>query len=277
MKEHINHFPPALLGTLPFTIESTGVSYCDDTYHISRNPSSIYVFEYVIKGTGTIVYNGKSYTASKGDVYILQQGSTHHYFADPEDPWVKIWFNVEGALVSTLLTTYGLTQHIVIPIYNEKVCALFYEFLALAKQPHSLEEIFRDCSRKFFDIILALHTFTERGLHERTKNAHLIKSLLDNNIHAQFSLDELSKRLFYSKSYIISVFKEEFNQTPYSYLMSRKIEEAKHLLTDSVLSIKDISHSLCFSDAHYFSNQFKQYVGLSPKAYRLQFKQKKKL
>lgn len=272
MKEKINCSSPKLLGSLPFIIEFTGVSDCTESSHIARDPSDVYVFEYVVKGTGTVVSNGKSYVASKGDVIILQKGRSHHYFSDTHDPWVKVGCHVNGSLVSALLMTYSLSDHVVIPIHDEKVCVLFYEFLALTKQPESIEAIFTACSRKFFDIILSIHTFTQSGLHERSRNAHQIKSLLDNYIHSHISLDDVSQKLFYSKSYIISVFKEEFAQTPYSYLTTRKIEEAKHLLCHSVLSIKDISQLLCFADAHYFSSQFKQHVGVSPKAYRLQNK-----
>ena len=46
------------------------------------------------------------------------------------------------------------------------------------------------------------------------------------------------------------------------------MEEAKKLLTNSHMSISDISAKLGFAEAKHFGAIFKKYVGVSPKIYR---------
>ncbi|MFQ8730023.1 MAG: helix-turn-helix domain-containing protein [Enterocloster bolteae] len=52
------------------------------------------------------------------------------------------------------------------------------------------------------------------------------------------------------------------------YLNSYRIEHAKTKLKDSNLSVNEISYSVGFQDARYFSKLFKKYVGITPKDYR---------
>ncbi|MGL6174547.1 MAG: helix-turn-helix domain-containing protein [Cellulosilyticaceae bacterium] len=255
--------------SLPFWIESSGISYCDGSYRICRNDSNIYIFEYVIAGTGTIIYNDQVYSPSQGDVYILKQGSTHTYFADPTHPWTKIWFNIGGPIIEPLLQSYLPNEQVVLPHCDTPIRHLFEAFFELTQCALPAPQIFNLCSLKFLEILTALYDSTKMTPNTQTELAYHIRSILDSKVQSNISLDELSYKLFYSKTYIINTFKEEFHQTPYEYLMYKKIETAKHLLCSSTFSIKYIANLLSFADAHYFSNQFKKYTGLSPKNYRL--------
>ena len=82
------------------------------------------------------------------------------------------------------------------------------------------------------------------------------------------SLEEICKILYISKAYAIREFKKYFHTTPHDYLVQRRMELAKHLLTHTNQSVQDIAEVLCFSDPHYFSNFFKLKVGISPREYR---------
>lgn len=263
--------------SLPFWIESAGISYCDGSYKICRNDSNIYIFEYVISGTGTIIYNDQVYSPSQGDVYILKQGSTHTYFADPTHPWTKIWFNIGGPIIEPLLQSYLPQDQVVLPNGNTHILHLFETFFELTQHELPVSQIFNLCSLKFLEILMTLYDSTQMTPSTQTELAYHIRSILDSKVHSNISLDELSYKLFYSKTYIINTFKEAFHQTPYEYLMYKKLETAKHLLCSSSFSIKHIADLLAFADAHYFSNQFKKYTGLSPKNYRLHTSQKDKV
>ena len=78
--EDVRFFPTT--GTNdPFALMLTGISYCDGTYQIERSGKDVIVLEYIVKGTGTVIVNGKTYTASRGDIYIINKGTTHRYFS----------------------------------------------------------------------------------------------------------------------------------------------------------------------------------------------------
>ena len=81
------------------------------------------------------------------------------------------------------------------------------------------------------------------------------------------SLDEISKKTGYSKSYIKSKFKQETGQSTLQYYIKLKIEKAKILLSHDANSISEISDILGFSCVPYFCKQFKLHTDMSPKEY----------
>ena len=71
-----------------------------------------------------------------------------------------------------------------------------------------------------------------------------------------------------SESQAIKIFKKEFGITPFKYLWQKKIGLAKSMLKSTNLSVKEIAFRLNYADEYYFSNAFKQKVGISPSEYR---------
>ena len=63
-------------------------------------------------------------------------------------------------------------------------------------------------------------------------------------------------------------FKKELGFNISSYIMRRKLEEAKSLLTYSDKTVSEISEYLCFSSQSYFQNVFKAKYGMTPKKFR---------
>ena len=56
--------------------------------------------------------------------------------------------------------------------------------------------------------------------------------------------------------------------SPINYLISKRIDESKNLLTTTNYSIRDISSIVGFSNSSYFSQMFKKITGSSPKSYK---------
>ena len=82
-------------------------------------------------------------------------------------------------------------------------------------------------------------------------------------------LDDIANKFFFSKSYIISCFKNEFGISPKQYIIQKKIETAKNMLLETDMSIKAIAEMLHFADSHHFSNTFKKQTGLAPVEFRM--------
>jgi AraC-like DNA-binding protein len=63
-------------------------------------------------------------------------------------------------------------------------------------------------------------------------------------------------------------FKLAYGESPYSYLMTRRIERAMALLRRGNLSVTEICSAVGCSSLGTFSTRFAQLVGMSPSAYR---------
>lgn len=68
--------------------------------------------------------------------------------------------------------------------------------------------------------------------------------------------------------YFSTIIKEKSGSNALQWIVQMVITEAKQLLEDSDLSIKEIAIRLNFPTQSFFGKYFKQYVGVSPKEYR---------
>ena len=55
--------------------------------------------------------------------------------------------------------------------------------------------------------------------------------------------------------------------TPIDYVVKKRMDEAKALLENSEMKIKDIANGVGYEDSLYFSKVFKKVTGTSPKEY----------
>jgi AraC family transcriptional regulator, arabinose operon regulatory protein len=268
MREDIISFIKEELEEPPFFIEMTGISYCDETYRIARKSSNIYVFEYILEGEGTVLTDNKQFTPVKGDVYILHKQSNHEYYSDRINPWIKIWFNARGTLIDSLMQIYHLNK--ISHIEQLDVSSFFNRILSCAKElKNNRNEFQKEASLIFFEFVLFLHSNIEH--HDSSSisaEAMLLKQYLDSNNGNNITIDELAKVIYRSPSHTIRIFNQAFGVTPYQYLMRQKTELAKLILLNTNKSIKEISMELNFGDEHYFSNYFKEKVGVSPLNFR---------
>ena len=259
-----NIITPPAADNVPFNIEMTGISYCDETYYILREHSSLTCIEYVVSGEGTVNCNSRTVYPQQGDMYILPKGARHEYYSDAENPWTKIWLNIKGNLAEYLLSAYELNNKTVIRscdgskfIYDiQKICA---------DKSLSPYEIQSNCAEVFFRLMqfIALH-----NKDDKFSEALMLKEYIDKNAANELTLKQMSDFISHSVSQTVRIFKKEYGVTPYEYMLSKRIELAKMMLKSTNMKVKDISSCVGFSDEHYFSLIFRKRMGISPLQYR---------
>ena len=247
-------------------VHNAGISYCDKSYKIIRPNSSIACFEYVISGMGTIVKD-RLLHPKEGDTYFLLEGDNHEYFSSEDSPWTKIWINVSGPLITSLINTYSLYNQNVFHCNTEKY---FKEIHSLLISTESSREIAAKVSIVFHQLIQTIAANKDNSI-DLSSDAVLIKNYIDKNIYQQINIDALSQLVYKTNEHIIRIFKKAYGVTPYKYYIDNKIRIAKNLLRDTNLSVKEIAFTLNFCDEHYFSNLFKSKTKTSPKEYRYLF------
>ncbi|MBP2666500.1 MAG: two component transcriptional regulator, AraC family [Firmicutes bacterium] len=89
------------------------------------------------------------------------------------------------------------------------------------------------------------------------------------NIDERISVRDIATALYINRTYMSEVFKEKMGITVGEYLTGIKMARAQGLLSDSGLRTVDVAERLGYSDANYFSHQFKQQVGMSIDEYRI--------
>jgi len=64
------------------------------------------------------------------------------------------------------------------------------------------------------------------------------------------------------------MFKKKTGETFSDFVMKVRIEQAKKLMQDDRLNLKEISYEVGYKDPNYFSRVFKKYANESPKQFR---------
>ncbi|WP_130836572.1 helix-turn-helix domain-containing protein [Lachnoclostridium sp. Marseille-P6806] len=92
---------------------------------------------------------------------------------------------------------------------------------------------------------------------------------ISNHINQPLSVEQTAAALHMNRSTLSKKFKRELGFNISSYIMRRKLEEARSLLRYTDKTISEISEYLCFSTQAYFQNVFKKKYGTTPRSFRM--------
>lgn len=97
------------------------------------------------------------------------------------------------------------------------------------------------------------------------------KYLCTHYRHANLSVEQIARELFFENSYIRRVFKSQTGKTIIQRLEEIRMEKAKELLEDVDIRHSDVAETVGYADPLYFSKRFKLYSGMSPTEYQMRF------
>lgn len=95
-----------------------------------------------------------------------------------------------------------------------------------------------------------------------------IQNYLDNNYFEEISLDDLSRKFGISKFHMSREFKRYIGKSPNDYLIDRRLDRAKELLSDSNRTVAEIGQLVGIPNPNHFLYLFKNREGLTPSAFR---------
>ena len=100
--------------------------------------------------------------------------------------------------------------------------------------------------------------------------AHLrrARDLMDREYARPLDVAALARAALMSPGHFSRQFRATYGETPYAYLMTRRIERAKALLRRGDLSVTEVCVAVGCSSLGSFSARFTQVVGETPTAYR---------
>lgn len=172
---------------------------------------------------------------------------------NPENAESKIWLPVHGKVPRTdrLVVLFKQLQDCDRKYHNRNLnnyalttilCELYSQLSAITNHPAMKEE--------------QLQLYTD------------IVDYISWRIHENIKVSEIADYFEYNEKYLTTFFKKASGTSLKSYILNRKMELAKALLTDSNQPVAQIGYDLGFSDNHNFSSAFKKITGQSPSKYR---------
>jgi len=91
---------------------------------------------------------------------------------------------------------------------------------------------------------------------------------MDREYAQPLDVASLARTALMSPAHFSRQFREAYGETPYAYLMTRRIERAKALLRQGDLSVTDVCLAVGCTSLGSFSARFTQLTGETPTAYR---------
>ncbi|HMQ50117.1 MAG TPA: AraC family transcriptional regulator [Saprospiraceae bacterium] len=114
--------------------------------------------------------------------------------------------------------------------------------------------------------ISCVQALTKQEIYKRLSIAY---GFILENFAEPISLEDLCRVTFFSKYYIIRLYRQIYGLTPYQHILYLRIEKAKELLKKD-FSPTVVSQTLSFSDRRAFSKVFKKMEGISPSEFQQQ-------
>lgn len=115
--------------------------------------------------------------------------------------------------------------------------------------------------------------YTNKMKQLRKQNLYskpVIQSLdyIYDHLHEKITLTGIAAHLSLTPQYFSRLFRKETGVTLTEYIMRKRIEVAQNMLKFSQYSAVEISNYLSFSSHSHFIHKFRQYTGMTPKAYQ---------
>ena len=267
LEKEVSFTPHKGTEILPLRISKFGITYPDKDYYIKREPSPLFIIEYVVSGHGYLEINDEKYKVGPKDVYIIHPGDFCSYHADPVDPYKKYWVNfASGFFFTEMLKAYDINDRV---IRGLDLSEFFEELFKFEDQYLSNDELYIPASKLIFGAIMDIALHKKNDVISTSANlASKVRFLLNKSITKRITIDDIAKKFYRSKNDIIRQFKKKYDTTPHNYLVDMRISMAKNLLVNSKKTLAEIATHLCFSSEYHFSNAFKKKVGISPNEFR---------
>jgi len=95
-----------------------------------------------------------------------------------------------------------------------------------------------------------------------------VRDRIDREYAKPLDVEALARDVHMSAGHLSRQFKRAYGESPYSYLMTRRIERAMALLRRGDLSVTEVCFEVGFSSLGTFSTRFTELVGMPPSVYR---------
>jgi AraC-like DNA-binding protein len=95
-----------------------------------------------------------------------------------------------------------------------------------------------------------------------------VRDRIDRDYTQPLDVEALARGVHMSAGHLSREFRRAYGESPYSYLMTRRIERAMALLRRGDLSVTEVCFAVGCSSLGTFSTRFTELVGVPPSAYR---------
>lgn len=229
-------------------------------------------FFYITNGIGKFTSESDHLDVRSSDLIILNPTIVHSEISNPSKPLEYIVLGVEGIRFQS--SNRGCI-HLNSSILQSDL-SLYFHALAQEMKGDQLygDFVCQNLLNIIFTNILRNDAFKISIVNEPklTRECSIAKKYIEDHYQENITIETLSSLVHLNKYYFSHNFTKQFGTSPIHYLLTRRIDESKHLLAYTNHSLSSISQIVGFSSPSYFSQVFKRTTSILPQEYRKKHK-----
>lgn len=230
-----------------------------------------YVIGFIESGQRLLVYQNKPYHIKKGDLLLFNPLELHTCEQISDQPLDYRCINIKTQTMTAIASEIiGRNYQ---PTFTTNVI-WSCEYIAALKDLHQMITSDHDnfekeeCFILLMEYLIHHHTQSSNSPDGETVNKSILEicNYMEKNFHQTITLDGLSELSGLKKHTLLRAFTREKGTTPYCYLESLRINEAKTKLERGIDPLT-VALETGFSDQSHFTKFFKRFIGLTPGQY----------
>lgn len=255
--------------------------------HKNNKPHQHSFFEicYIVNGEGYYIDNNHRHPIGSGSLFLSRPYHKHQIQSKTGLDILFIGFEInKGKTTKKIQQLFSSLENVDTYFHNQAESFTFVRMwttlLVMANESNPLlEESLTGVCNSIFGSLFKEFQIT----HEKSSknNRYSVSSTLvykaklyiNDNLSEPLRLNDVAEFLHISGRHLSRIFQAELGQSFSSYVRKEKIRKAGILLSDTDLSIKEISEKTGFDTVHYFSSVFLTEMGMPPGKFKQKFKQ----
>ena len=230
-----------------------------------------YQINYITEGEGIMETRAGSYPIREGSVILLRPNVWHRYRPLRQTGWMEHYVGFMGELADKMIKSSELlSESPVMQIgFQETIINSFHDIFnhAITEKP-GYHQVCSGLVIQILGHIISIkrnENFRHNQIEKAIQKACLI---IRDNPSKNLNIENLASDLNVNYSLFRKAFKKYTGLSPMQYHTSLRMKQAIYLLTNTELSVKEISFNLGFCSVFYFSKLFKEKTGRTPSDYR---------
>ena len=239
-----------------------------------------------LNGKASMYYDDEYHPINPGDLYIIPPDIPHGAACYDAKVYDRLVINVHMELLKELssertdLTDFlqgDSTEKITVVNLNAKAQKRLIQLVEEMPQPEAGDGVFGtdiEINAKAALLLVELNRFVSeyRAQNGKKSRPKLVSGIIDyvaEHLTEPITLEMLASELFISSKYISSVFRKNMGMTLREYIITKRVENAKKLLSEGK-NVSEACELSGFGDYSNFIRTFTQIAGISPGKYARQ-------
>lgn len=235
-------------------------------------------WEFTIMTNGQIdnCSNGKVRTYGANSVFIATTGDVHRLLASGVEPvrYINIMVK-ESFLQNTVerlspgLLDYLRSDDFSLTLSGNKISEIEQILLQVNyTNPEQYKENDKFICSAFLLLVSAILFSRATTSLNISPYLVLLNQFAQNNELLTCNVNDLCKKLGYSRGQLNNLFKKHFGIAPHEYLIEYKFNHARRLLVNTNMTISEIAFAIGYANPMQFYTTFKKLFGVTPNRYR---------